>query len=191
MPWALPEAILWRVSDHSGGLLVEWTPFYATMATAAATVIGLLFVAVQLSAERIAGDQSDRWWAIAFSTFYMFLTVFFLPLSYLSPALKPHGRAVLTLVLAAIYVFRMAQTSFLIWHGMFRKRGDRLWETFWNLLGPVFVYILLGYDALRTLLNNPYVPMDDRIAILLTVLFAIALRNSWHLVVEGVFRKNT
>ena len=78
---------------------MEWTPFYSTMATAAATVIGLLFVAVQLSAERIAGDQSDRWWAIAFSTFYMFLTVFFLPLSYLSPALKPHGRAVLTLIL--------------------------------------------------------------------------------------------
>ena len=189
--WDLPEPILWKVSDRSGGLLVEWTPFYSTMATAAATVIGLLFVAVQLSAERIAGDQSDRWWAIAFSTFYMFLTVFFLPLSYLSPALKPHGRAVLTLILAAIYVFRMAQTSFLIWHGMFRKRGDRLWETFWNLLGPVFVYILLGYDASRTLLTKPYVPMDDSIAVLLTVLFAIALRNSWHLVVEGVFRKNT
>ena len=131
----LPKPILWKVSDRSGGLLVEWTPFYSTMATAAATVIGLLFVAVQLSAERIAGDQSDRWWAIAFSTFYMFLTVFFLPLSYLSPALKPHGRAVLTLILAAIYVFRMAQTSFWIWHGTFRKRGDRLWETFWIFWG--------------------------------------------------------
>jgi hypothetical protein len=188
---AFPGAVYLRISDHSGGLLVEWTPFYATMATAAATVMGLLFVAVQLSAERIAGDQSDRWWAIAFSTFYAFLTVFFLPLSYLSPALKPHGHAVLTLILAVVYVFRMAQTSFLIWHGMFRRKGDRLWETFWNLLGPMSVYILLGYDALRTLLSGPSGSMDDRIAILLAVLFAIALRNSWHLVVEGVFRKNT
>jgi hypothetical protein len=33
--------------------------------------------------------------------------------------------------------------------------------------------------------------MDDRFALLLAVLFAIALRNSWHLVVEGVFRKKT
>jgi hypothetical protein len=68
----------------SGESIVEWTPFYAAMATSAATVIGLLFVAVQLRAGRIAGDQSDRWWAIAFSTFYAFLTVFFLPLSYLT-----------------------------------------------------------------------------------------------------------
>jgi hypothetical protein len=170
---------------------VEWTPFYSTMATAAATVIGLLFVAVQLSAERIAGDQSDRWWAIAFSTFYAFLTVFFLPLAYLSPTLKPHGHAVLTLILAVVYVFRMAQTSLLIWHGMFRRRGDRLWETFWNLLGPLIVYSLLGYDAAKTLLSGSSGPMDDRISTLLVVLFAIALRNSWHLVVEGVFRKET
>jgi hypothetical protein len=170
---------------------VEWTPFYATMAASAATVIGLLFVAVQLSAEKIAGDQNDRWWAIAFSTFYGFLTVFFLPLSYLSPALKPHGRAWLTLILALVYVFRMAQTSFLIWHGMFQRRGDRLWETFWNLVGPLIIYILLGYHASATLLRGSSVPIEDNVAVLLTILFAVALRNSWHLVVEGVFRKKT
>jgi len=170
---------------------VEWTPFYTTMAASAATVIGLLFVAVQLSAEKVAGDHRDRWWAIAFSTFYSFLTVFFLPLTYLSPALKPHGRAVLTLVLAAVYVFRMAQTSFLIWHGMFRRKGDRLWETFWNLLGPMFVYILMGYHASKALLSGDSSSMDDSISILMAALFAIALRNSWHLVVEGVFRKQS
>lgn len=170
---------------------MEWNPFYATMAASAATVMGLLFVAVQLSAEKISGDQSDRWWAIAFSTFYMFLSVFFLPLSYLSPDLRPHGRALLTVILAGVYIIRVARTSLLIWHGMYRKKGDRLWETLWNLVGPLFVYILLGYEGLYTLLVAPPSPMDDRVAILLTVLFAIALRNSWHLVVEGVFRKES
>jgi len=83
----------------------------------------------------------------------------------------------------------MGQTSFLIWHGMFRRRGERLWDTFWNLLCPVIVYILLGYQASKTLLNGSPSPIDDHVATLLAILFAIALRNSWHLVVEGVFRK--
>ena len=52
------------------GTGMDWTAFFSVLGAAAATVIGLLFVAVQLSAERIVGDQNDRWWAIAFSTFY-------------------------------------------------------------------------------------------------------------------------
>lgn len=170
---------------------MEWTQFYSTMAEASATVMGLLFVAVQLSADKVAGDHRDRWWAIAFMTFYLYLTVFFLPLSYLIPTLRPHGRVVLTLILVAIYVIRMVRTSFAIWHGMFRRRGERLWETFWNLLCPFFVYVLLGYDATNLLLSGSSDLMDEHIAALLVILFAIALRNSWHLVVEGLFRKET
>ncbi|HTY22544.1 MAG TPA: hypothetical protein VMC85_05405 [Desulfomonilaceae bacterium] len=168
---------------------MDWTAFFSVLGAAAATVIGLLFVAVQLSAEKIVGDQSDRWWAIAFSTFYLFLTVFFVSLSYLSPALKSHGRALWTLILVAIYIFRMGQTSLLIWHGMFRRRGERLWETFWNLAAPLIIYLLLGYHGLRAFLGDPRDNLDEQVALLLAILFGLALRNSWHLVVEGVFRR--
>jgi hypothetical protein len=176
-----------------GGLIreepkVEWNSFFATLAGAAATVLALLFVAVQLVADRIKGDRKDRWWAIAFSTFYLFLTVFFLSLSQLSPVLKSHGRAVTTLILALIYIFRIASSSFLIWHGMFRRKGERIWETFWNLAAPLIIYFLLGFDSLKTLLGSPD-GLDEFIALLLAVLFGVALRNSWHLMVEGAFHE--
>ncbi len=83
---------------------MEWDPFFTTLAGAAATVLALLFVAVQLVADRVEGNQKDRWWAIAFSTFYLFLTVFFISLSQLSPVLKSHGRVLTTLVLVIIYI---------------------------------------------------------------------------------------
>ena len=167
---------------------MEWHPFFTTLASAAATVLALLFVAVQLVADRIGGDQKDRWWAIAFSTFYLFLTVFFVSLSQLSPVLKSHGRAVTTLVLVLIYIFRMASSSFLIWHGMFRRKGERLWETFWNLAAPLVIYVLLGFDSLRILFGSP-AQLDELIALLIAILFGLALRNSWYLIVEGVFRQ--
>jgi hypothetical protein len=171
------------------GAAVEWNQFFSTLGSAAATVLALLFVAVQLMADGIEGDQKDRWWAIAFSTFYLFLTVFFVSLSYLSPALKYHGRALTILILVMIYLFRISRSSLLIWHGMFRRRGERLWETFWNLAAPLIIYLLLGFDSSATLLGGPEARLDDRVALLLAVLFGLALRNSWHLVVEGVFPK--
>lgn len=167
---------------------MEWNPFFTTLSSAAATVLALLFVAVQLVADKIEGDQKDRWWAIAFLTFYLFLTVFFVSLFYLSPTLTGHGRAIFTLVLVIGYVLRITRTSFLIWHGIFRRRGERLWETFWNLAAPFVIFILLAYHGFSILHGAPPDNLNENIAMLLAILFGLALRNSWHLVVEGAFR---
>ncbi len=170
---------------------MDWNPFFTTLGSAAATVLALLFVAVQLVADRVEGDQKERWWAIAFSTFYLFLTVFFVSLFYLSPTLVGHGRAIFTLILVAMYILRIARSSFLIWHGIFRRRGERLWETFWNLAVPFAIYLLLAYQSLSILRGAPPDKLNDNAAILLAVLFGLALRNSWHLVVEGAYRGRT
>ena len=167
---------------------MEWNSFFATLAGAAATVLALLFVAVQLVADRIEGDHKDRWWAIAFSTFYLFLTVFFLSLAQLSPVLKSHGRALTTLVLVVIYIFRISGSSFLIWRSMFRRKGERIWETFWNLAAPLIIYVFLGFDSLSTLFGSQD-RLDEFIALLIAILFGVALRNSWHLMVEGAFQE--
>ncbi len=170
---------------------MDWTSFFTTLGNAAATVLALLFVAVQLVTDRIEGDQRDRWWAIAFSTFYLFLTVFFVSLFYLSPSLNWHGRAVFTLVLVVMYILRITRSSFLIWHGMVRRRGERLWETVWNLAVPFVIYLLLAYQSFSILRGAPPDKLNENVAILLAVLFGLALRNSWHLVVEGVYRGRT
>lgn len=43
--------------------------FYTALATVAATLVGLLFTAIQQNAERLS-DPHNRWRAIAVSTFY-------------------------------------------------------------------------------------------------------------------------
>ncbi len=45
---------------------MNWAPFYAAMVGAAAAVMGLLFVAVQLSAEKLPSDVRDGWQSVAF-----------------------------------------------------------------------------------------------------------------------------
>ncbi len=63
-----------------------------------------------------------------------------------------------------------------------------MWETFWNLAAPLIIYVLLGFDSLRILLGGQG-QLDQPTALLIAILFGLALRNSWHLIVEGVFEK--
>jgi len=53
----------------------------------------LVWFAVQLMVDRVEGDQKDRWWAIAFSTFYLVSDGFF-RVAFTAEArfLKSHGR---------------------------------------------------------------------------------------------------
>jgi hypothetical protein len=172
-------------------VLVDWTPFYVAMAGASATVMGLLFVAVQLSAERIPAHRRARWWSIAFSTFYMYLTTFFLPVWFLIPSLGPHSRPSVTCILAAIGILRVVRTAFSTWHGFFQGQAEPWWQRVWYLAGPLILYLLLAYYAGKAYLGEPQSTPDESVAILLVLVFSLALKNSWSLLVEGAFPKNT
>ncbi len=66
-------------------VLREWQVFYATYATACATLVGLLFVAVSLNRDILnREDRGERMW-IARQTFYQFLMLFLLALLLLAP----------------------------------------------------------------------------------------------------------
>jgi hypothetical protein len=170
---------------------VNWTPFYQVMAEAAATVIGLLFVAVQLSAGKVSEHRNARWWATAFSTFYLYLTVLFLPLWFLIPSLSPHSRAVFSLVLAAIGIVRIVRGSLFVWRGVFPGHAKRWWERGWYIAGPLILYIVLGYYAAKSYLAGAEIAEDENVAIMLVLIFSLALRNSWSLLVEGAVTKKS
>lgn len=70
-------------------VLHDWQLFYATFATACATLVGLLFVAVSLNRDNLSrADGGERMW-IARQTFYQFLMLFLLALLLLAPHRSP------------------------------------------------------------------------------------------------------
>jgi hypothetical protein len=167
---------------------MNWAPFYAAMVGAAAAVMGLLFVAVQLSAEKLPADVRDGWESVAFCTFYLFLTAFFLPLWFLIPAFDARARPEIALIVGAIGISRVIRASIPIWHGALRIGGDRWREMLWYSVGPLALYMLILQEAGRAYYGHWTQSTDENIAIFLLVLFSLGLKNSWNLFAEAAFQ---
>ena len=91
-------------------VLVEWNAFYAAMAGSSATVIGLIFVAVQLKSDKFS--QKPVWRAVASSTFFIYFMVFFLSLTFLIPAIGPNTKSLIILVHVGLGAYRVVRIWF-------------------------------------------------------------------------------
>jgi hypothetical protein len=158
------------------------------MVGAAAAVMGLLFIAVQLSMERLPLDERRGWQSVAFCTFYLFLTGFFLPLWFLMPSFDRRGHAVIALIVAVIGVVRIVRASVPVWHGVLRIGGNRWWQMLWYSVGPLILYLLIVYYASRAYFGRWHDVTEQNVAVVLVILFSLALRNSWKLFVEAAFQ---
>jgi hypothetical protein len=167
---------------------VSWTPFYAAMVGASAAVMALLFVAVQLIADRLPADIRDGWQSVAFCTFYLFLTAFFLPLWFLIPSFDPHGRSVIAFIVAVIGIVRSMRASIPLWQGVLRIGHSRRREMLWYVAGPLTLYVLIVYESAKAYFGHWSDSTEQNVAIFLTILFSLALRNSWDLFTEAAFR---
>lgn len=167
---------------------MNWTPLYSAMVGAAAAVMGLLFIAAQLSAEKLPAEVRHGWRSVASCTFYLFLTGFFLPLWFLIPSFNPHARALITLIVALIGVARTIRVSVPVWHGVLKIGGDRWRQMLWYSLGPLILYVLIVHEAVRAYIGQWRDSTEQNLSILLIALFSLALKNSWSLFVEAAFQ---
>lgn len=160
--------------------------FYVTTAAAAATLVGLLFVAVQIGPPLAGAGPVSRRHAMARSTFAIFAILFALSLYLLLPDQSPRARALVLITAAAVGAFRAILTWLPVWADKLHGRVEfRLWQTAWLLVGPLVAYAFLGLTGVREL--NPADPLllDKAAAGWFIVLFLIAVRNSWSLLVEA------
>src|SRR5690242_3270984 len=97
---------------------MDWSSFYLGLAGAAATVTGLLFIAVQINMDVLVSGIEERLRAIARSTFTMFLLLVVLPLVYLIPTISNKGRAIFTLLVIAFGAVRVVRTWIPVWTSM-------------------------------------------------------------------------
>ena len=131
--------------------LAEWHDFYAAVAGAAATLLGLLFVALALSPAIMAdaGPAGLRVWSG--QTFHAFLVVLGIALAGLIPAESPRGLAVALLVLGALGAARVAGDLRRV-----RADPDPAWSgrrALWRFAAPAAAYALClwaGAEAWRS-----------------------------------------
>jgi len=71
--------------------VAAWHDFYVMIGTAAATLVGLLFVALSLNVDAIAGDSARGLRLLATQPFTNFLTVLAFAIVFLIPNQDPYG----------------------------------------------------------------------------------------------------
>jgi hypothetical protein len=160
--------------------------FYEVCAGAAATLVGLLFVAVQIGPPiRTPGRVNPRH-AMARSTFTVFSTIVIVSLLYIVPDTSVQFSAILTIAAAVIGVIRSVRTWIPVWRDKFAGRIEfRLWQTAWLLITPVIAFALLAWGAVRQLEIGRGAVLNVNTGFTFILLFVIGLRNSWNLLVEG------
>jgi hypothetical protein len=164
---------------------MDWTSFYMATAGASATLVGLLFIGVQFNIDLFVGDLSNRWNAVARSTFEIFSILFLVSLLFLIPSLDDSTRAIGLLVGVAVGTVRAVKT----WRPVIPSirdlaRADLLLQTFWLLITPVIVYLVFTYTAGAYLFGKNPALNQENVAYAMLALFSICLRNSWRLLFD-------
>ena len=159
---------------------MDLNTFYTVLATAAATLLGLLFIAIQPNIERLSAHPQGQLKALAISTFHLYTSVFVMAMFSFIPAY----RVQITIVAAVLGIWRQLRTWAPVWQQTVQARYERWRETFWLLLGPVLTYLALLYSAtlLQHGIGNPGI--ETNIATEFVILMVIVLRNTWRLLVE-------
>ena len=163
----------------------ELTSFYIVTAGASATLVGLLFVAVQVGPALAGTDRGiGRRHAMARSTFTIFVLIFALSIFFLVPT-SDGAHAYIVLAAASAGVIRAVRTWIPVWRETLSEPTLlRLWQTTWLLIGPVVAYAYLAFGASQQLKSHNDV-LDNFTSGAFIVLFVIAMRNSWDLLVEA------
>ncbi len=161
-------------------IVAEWQTFYFALGTAAATLTGLLFVAVSLHLEQFADTEHPKLRAIAFKTLVGFVNLLFLSLYFLVPHPTPFGLAlalIVTSLIAGVILGRQIPLQVRV-----IRRSLGWWRFFWRFLMPelgqagiVVVAVLLYFEQTTTLLL--LVP-------LMLLLLGSNVLNAWDLLVQ-------
>ncbi len=120
---------------------MDLTPFYTTLAAATATLLGLLFVAIQLNLDRLMKEPSGQWRALAISTFQTYVLLLTVSLFAFMPPL----RELVLWLAAAIGIVRQLRTWLPVWRLSTHGALERLLETVWLFVAPTLMWAWAVY----------------------------------------------
>lgn len=159
--------------------------FFGWTAGTAATLLGLLFVAIQVGFGRFSYDPGNRRHAMARSTFSIFVSVFVVSLLFLYPGIDRQGLSIGIAVMAGFGAYSVTRSWVPVWGGMVREhRLERTWQTAWLLLGPLVCFGFLVYDSYEQFVSPHRSSIELAVPPVILALFGIAIRNAWNLLVQ-------
>ena len=158
-----------------------WSGFYATIATVAATLLGLLFVAISINAESLGpGHEDSR--RLAEQGFQNYLAVLLVALVAMFPGMSSD-----TLGVVAISVTIVASIWVLIRFWQTLRDARQLKGRFSSVRRhavSVLGFVMLIYSAFRMRSGDPGQDAPDIFASALIVLVSSATVASWELLLR-------
>jgi hypothetical protein len=155
----------------------SWSTFYAVSGGAAATLLGLLFVAVSMNAAAVLRDTHGDSQRLAEQAFQNYLTVLLISLLALFPQIKLSEFGASTLGLTALSVFWVLVRLYLVLTKPLDLRSKLF--SFRRHLLSLAGFVMLIVSAVRMITTSE----DHRIwiAVGIVVLVAAATTVSWEL----------
>jgi len=169
----------------SAELLAPWHDFFVLVGTAAATLVGAMFVVVSIGIGVLSRDRAIAIRVFLSTTVVHLSTLFFGCVLAMVPVLTPRAQAIVAGVAGLAGV---GYSAHVIW-GFRRHSGTVLSDWFWYAVFPLAAYAVLAgaaglgiYDTAEGL---------DLFAAVLTVLLVAGIRNAWDMLVFLVTRERT
>jgi cytochrome bd-type quinol oxidase subunit 2 len=156
-----------------------WAQFYAVVAAVAATLMGLLFVAVSVNAEESVGPSHDTSRRLAEQALQNYLTTVLIALVALTPDITTRSFGVVTVSLTVVAAILTVVRLTMLLRSDEKIRHVRSIQRYGS---SILGFAMLIYSALRMSLGDG----DHRtmLAISLMVLLGSATMMSWELLLR-------
>lgn len=166
--------------------LEGWHDFDVLIGTAAATLMGLTFIAVTLAPEVIADRTSTAVRAFTTPIVAFFATVLTVSLIVLIPGLTPAAAGIMFVIIGAGGVAYMMSTGV---QRQWREMELGLDDWWWYIALPVLGYVALAASAAAMWYAAPWALYVAGAAALL--LLIVGIRNAWDVVITIVQHAGT
>ena len=160
--------------------ITAWQTFYFTLATVAATLMGLVFVAVSLHLREFTDKARPELQTLAYKTFTSFVNLLLYALFFLVPHATPLLLALTVGATALIALGTLGRRTPAFGRQVLQTWGRHFF--FWRFLVPGTCHVLVAAVAL-TLYWGATTYLFGMVAALL-VLLIVTARNAWDLLVQ-------
>ncbi len=158
----------------------EFQNFFLASAGVSATLIGLLFVAISVSPERVFGGEAPaEHFSIATGAFTAFINVFFISLGALLPFVN---LGIFVLVMGAFALLNTLGLGRRVWRGWRRGRSASR-EVGLVLIGFIIygLEVRYGWALYRVPTGMTYVSNVSSLTIMLLAAYGVGLGRAWEL----------
>jgi hypothetical protein len=179
---SFPDLIKADTMDAFNEALRGWQNFYFMMGGAAATLAGLMFVALSLGQHLISDQTKSQMKLFAMPSIIYFVSVLLLAGIMLVPIFTPTWMA-LVLFLSGGYGFlRVSKLAVFLFRAALRNADFTVADWLAQIIGPVASYALLLIAALFFVLDQATLGLIA-LGIVAIVLLLSAIANTWSLVI--------